>query len=91
MDTLRPATSGSTPSTPPPRARRKDKFRAAFAQLPQREREVAVLLYVKNLTLREIGEILGCLGAAICQIHIAMKRTLRVALDSDREIFRLVA
>src|SRR2546421_195721 len=32
----------------------KARFRTAFARLPDREREVAVLLYVKNLTLREI-------------------------------------
>src|SRR4051795_12186333 len=37
----------------------KAKFRRAFEDLPKREREVAVLLYVKNLTLREIGDILG--------------------------------
>ena len=37
----------------------KARFRRAFSALPEREREVAVLLYVKNLTLREIGEILG--------------------------------
>src|SRR5690349_11217615 len=35
----------------------KEKFRRAFDNLPQREREVAVMLYVKNLTLREIGEV----------------------------------
>src|ERR1051325_1401217 len=34
----------------------KEKFRRAFAKLPEREREVAVLLYVNNLTLREIGD-----------------------------------
>src|SRR4051794_29035196 len=37
----------------------KHKFRRAFHLLPKREREVAVLLYVKHLTLREIGEVLG--------------------------------
>src|SRR6185312_1975153 len=37
----------------------KERFRRAFEALPQREREVAVLLYVKNLTLREIGEVMG--------------------------------
>jgi DNA-directed RNA polymerase specialized sigma24 family protein len=31
------------------------EFRRAFERLSAREREVAVLLYVKNLTLREIG------------------------------------
>src|SRR5881394_1591175 len=34
----------------------KARFRRAFQTLPEREREVAELLYVKNLTLREIGD-----------------------------------
>ena len=69
----------------------KDKFRAVFAQLPQREREIAVLLYVKNLTLAEIGEILGVSESRVCQIHGQMKKTLRKALESDEALFRLVA
>jgi RNA polymerase sigma factor for flagellar operon FliA len=69
----------------------KDKFRAAFARLPQREREVAVLLYVKNLTLAEIGTILGVSESRVCQIHGQLKKTLRQALTADEQLFQLVA
>lgn len=69
----------------------KHKFRRAFAMLPQREREVAVLLYVKNLTLREIGDILGVSESRICQIHTQLKRTLRRALADDALLFAEVA
>ena len=69
----------------------KARFRAAFARLPQREREVAVLLYVKNLTLREIGEILGVSESRVCQIHGQLKKPLREQLDDDAPIFQLVA
>jgi len=69
----------------------KDKFRRAFAQLPRREREVAVMLYVKNLTLAEIGEVLGVSESRVCQIHSGLKRTLRTALAAEEELFRLVA
>jgi RNA polymerase sigma factor for flagellar operon FliA len=69
----------------------KRKFRAAFAQLPAREREVAVMLYVKNLTLAEIGDVLGVSESRICQIHGAMKKTLRRALADDETLFQLVA
>ncbi len=69
----------------------KTKFRAAFARLPKREREVAVLLYVKNMTLAEIGEILGVSESRVCQIHGAMKKTLRQALDADEQLFKAVA
>src|ERR671915_2027868 len=61
----------------------KAKFRRAFETLPKREREVAVLLYVKNLTLREIGEILGVSESRVCQIHSQLKRTLRKQLSAD--------
>ena len=68
----------------------KDKFRRAFDTLPQREREVAVLLYVKNLTLREIGDILGVSESRVCQIHSQLKRTLRQQLSDDTLLFTSV-
>ena len=68
----------------------KDKFRRAFDMLPQREREVAVLLYVKNLTLREIGDILGVSESRVCQIHSQLKRTLRQQLSEDALLFSAV-
>jgi RNA polymerase sigma factor for flagellar operon FliA len=68
----------------------KDKFRRAFEALPQREREVAVLLYVKNLTLREIGDILGVSESRVCQIHSQLKRTLRHQLSEHALLFSAV-
>ncbi|MET0687287.1 MAG: FliA/WhiG family RNA polymerase sigma factor [Solirubrobacteraceae bacterium] len=68
----------------------KDKFRRAFDALPQREREVAVLLYVKNLTLREIGEILGVSESRVCQIHSQLKKTLKQQLADDALLFSAV-
>jgi RNA polymerase sigma factor FliA len=69
----------------------KDRFRAAFEQLPRREREVAVLLYVKNLTLREIGDILGVSESRVCQIHSQLKRTLKEQLAHQAPLFAAVA
>jgi RNA polymerase sigma factor for flagellar operon FliA len=69
----------------------KEHFRSAFASLGRREREVAVLLYVKNLTLREVGEVLGVSESRVCQIHGELKRTLRTALASDAELVHHVA
>ena len=68
----------------------KERFRRAFDTLPQREREVAVLLYVKNLTLREIGEILGVSESRVCQIHSQLKRTLKQQLAEDASLFAAV-
>src|SRR6266576_764184 len=58
----------------------KDRFRRAFGDLPQREREIAVMLYVKHLTLAEIGEVLGVSESRVCQIHGQTKRKLRTTL-----------
>jgi len=65
----------------------KGKFRRAFDELPQRQREVAVLLYVKNLTLREIGDILGVSESRVCQIHSQLKKTLKEQLAEDAMLF----
>ena len=91
IDTLADGdTPRSTPSTRPPNTEAKAKFRRAFDTLPQREREVAVLLYVKNLTLREIGEVMGVSESRICQIHSQLKRTLKQQLSDDAVLFSAV-
>ena len=90
IDTIAGGDAASTPSTPPPTTEAKEKFRRAFDALPQREREVAVLLYVKNLTLREIGEILGVSESRVCQIHSQLKRTLKAQLADDALLFSAV-
>ena len=69
----------------------KARFRRAFASLPEREREVAILLYVKNLTLREIGDILAVSESRVCQIHSELKRKLRTALSDEAGLFSEVA
>jgi len=72
-------------------AQAKDRFRTVFAGLPEREREIAVLLYVKNLTLSEIGQVLGVSESRVCQIHGKTKKKLREALDEHAALFHLVA
>jgi RNA polymerase sigma factor for flagellar operon FliA len=87
-----PSTDESTdPLHEAAKAEAKDHFRRAFAALGRREREVAVLLYVKNLTLREIGEVLGVSESRVCQIHGELKKTLKRALANDAELLREVA
>jgi RNA polymerase sigma factor for flagellar operon FliA len=68
----------------------KGRFRRAFQKLPQREREVAVLLYVDNLTLREIGDILGVSESRVCQIHSQLKRKLKAQLADEAALFEVV-
>ena len=96
-----PRSSGSTRSRsqdrdadPEQRAVRdyaKERFRAAFEQLPERERQVAVRLYLHNLTLREIGESLGVTESRVCQIHSQLRKRLRELLSADEQLFSEVA
>ena len=57
-----------------------DKLASAVEALPERERIVVTLYYHKELTLREIGEILDLSEGRICQIFAQAVRRLRVAL-----------
>jgi RNA polymerase sigma factor for flagellar operon FliA len=90
MDTLAHGDERLDPEQAAALTEAKEKFRRAFDTLPKREREVAVLLYVKNLTLREIGEILGVSESRVCQIHSQLKRTLRQQLADDALLFSTV-
>jgi RNA polymerase sigma factor FliA len=91
MDTL----PSSDPDTDPEHVAMREgaiaRFRAAFDQLPARERKVAILLHVNNLTLREVGEVLGVSESRVCQIHGKLKRGLRELLSSDEQLFLEVA
>jgi RNA polymerase sigma factor for flagellar operon FliA len=91
IDTIASTDASADPLHQAAKEQAKDKFREAFARLPQREREVAVLLYVKNMTLAEIGEILGVSESRVCQIHGQLKKTLRTQLDDDAPLFQAVA
>ena len=90
IDTIAGGDTRDDPENAAEMMQAKDRFRRAFETLPKREREVAVLLYVKNLTLREIGEILGVSESRVCQIHSQLKRTLRKNLSADESLFSAV-
>jgi RNA polymerase sigma factor FliA len=91
IDTLADGDERMDPEHATATSEAKRKFRRAFDGLPQREREVAVLLYVKNLTLREIGDILGVSESRVCQIHSHLKRTLKQQLAEESLLFSAVA
>lgn len=53
---------------------------AAVANLPERERLVVTLYYYENLTLKEVGQVLGVSEARACQLHGRAMSRLRTAL-----------
>ena len=68
----------------------KQRLRKAFEQLAPREREVLVLLYVKNLNLQETGHVLGVSESRISQIHTAVRKKLRAILGEDDDVLELL-
>jgi RNA polymerase sigma factor for flagellar operon FliA len=58
-----------------------EKLTSAIDTLPERERLVVSLYYHEELTLREIGEMLGLTEGRICQIHSQAVSRLRQALE----------
>jgi RNA polymerase sigma factor FliA len=91
IDTLAATSRETDPEFQGAMSEAKVKFRRAFAALSEREREIAVLMYVKNMTLREIGQILGVSESRVCQIHSQLKHRLREALRRDVDLFHEVA
>ncbi|MGN6274477.1 MAG: RNA polymerase sigma factor WhiG [Solirubrobacterales bacterium] len=47
----------------------KDRLTEAISSLPEREQLVVALYYYENLTLREIGEVLGVTESRVSQLH----------------------
>jgi RNA polymerase sigma factor for flagellar operon FliA len=52
-------------------------MRQEIKKLPDRERTVLVLYYEENLTLGEIGEVLGVTESRVSQIHTKAVLQLR--------------
>jgi RNA polymerase sigma factor for flagellar operon FliA len=87
IDTIESADRECDPIVQAERGEAKERFRKAFAQLSKQEREVAVLLYAEELTLREIGERLGVTESRISQIHTRLRRRLYEQLSGELALF----
>ena len=61
----------------------KDRVAEAVARLPEREKLVIALYYYENLTLREIGEVLGVTESRISQLHTKAVLRLKSRLQGD--------
>jgi len=61
----------------------KDRLAEAIAALPEREKLVIALYYYENLTLREIGEVLGVTESRVSQLHTKAVLRLKSRLQGD--------
>lgn len=55
----------------------------AIAQLAERDRVVVTLYYFENLTLAEIGKVLGVTESRVCQLHTRAVLRLRTKLNEQ--------
>lgn len=55
-----------------------------LARLPPRERWVAEMYYLRELSLKEIGALMGVTESRVAQIHTRLKARLRGLYDLDR-------
>ena len=61
----------------------RDRIADAIAALPEREKLVVALYYYENLTLREIGEVLGVTESRVSQLHTKAVLRLRSKLQGE--------
>ena len=78
---------GEGPAAQLERRELRDRLAAALTQLPERERQILALSYEEELTLAEIGAVLGVSESRVCQLRsVALSRlraTLRQGLPAE--------
>jgi RNA polymerase sigma factor FliA len=68
LDTIED-TTGPRPAEALDAAEMREALADAIARLPEREKLVVTLYYYEELTLREIGEVLGVTESRVSQLH----------------------
>jgi len=58
----------------------RDRLTKAIAKLPEREQQVLMLYYEQELTMREVGELLGVGESRVSQIHTLAVKHLRAVM-----------
>jgi RNA polymerase sigma factor for flagellar operon FliA len=80
-------TQGPEPQAEFAQAELKEALGEAIARLPEREKLVVTLYYYEELTLREIGEVLGVTESRVSQLHTKaiLRLKARLAGSAARE------
>ncbi len=80
-------TQGPEPQSELAQTELKEALGEAIARLPEREKLVVTLYYYEELTLREIGEVLGVTESRVSQLHTKaiLRLKARLAGSPSRE------
>jgi RNA polymerase sigma factor for flagellar operon FliA len=74
-------TQGPEPQAALAQTELKEALGEAIARLPEREKLVVTLYYYEELTLREIGEVLGVTESRVSQLHTKAILRLKARLS----------
>jgi RNA polymerase sigma factor for flagellar operon FliA len=66
------------------RAEVRDQLAQAIKHLPERERQVVALYYIEELSMKEVGAVLGVTESRVSQIHTQAVVRLRAELTTRR-------
>jgi RNA polymerase sigma factor for flagellar operon FliA len=83
LDTIED-TSGPRPNEALDETELRETLADAIARLPEREKLVVTLYYYEELTLREIGEVLGVTESRVSQLHTKAVLRLKSRLSGAR-------
>ncbi len=86
-----PATGAADPAEAAAAHEMRMHLGQALASLPERDRQLAQLLYVDELSQRETAVRLGVTESRVSQMHSQMRNRLRLALGEHRDWFRASA
>jgi RNA polymerase sigma factor for flagellar operon FliA len=84
IDTLQDP-NADDPSAEMSRVELREALAGAIGKLPERERTVITLYYYEELTLREIGEVLGVTESRVSQLHTKAILRLKAKLHGSLE------
>ena len=76
-------TSGPDPQGALAQTELREALGDAIARLPEREKIVITLYYYEELTLREIGEVLGVTESRVSQLHTKAVLRLKARLSGS--------
>lgn len=77
-----------TPAAIFERTETRERLAAAINRLPERERQVVALYYLEELTMKEIGAVLGVTESRVSQMHTQAVLRLRAALGASHKASR---
>ncbi|MCW3488726.1 sigma-70 family RNA polymerase sigma factor [Dethiobacter alkaliphilus] len=61
----------------------RQRLAEAIGQLPERHQQLLALYYQEDLTLKEVGLVLGVTESRVCQLHARIITRLRTALQDE--------